>query len=109
MKYNEGFIKQFLVYEAKLRKKVKYNKRFKEQACPVCGCRDIDCTGSMAEYPEVWSIDSCANCGCVVCYEDNCLPQYIWDELKHVRSKKKVLAIVQKFYYGSNKKIKKIL
>lgn len=114
MKYNENFIEQFLAFEAELRKmekakKVKYNKRFKAQACPVCGSRNIHYGTNRAEYPEVWSIDRCADCGCVVGYQDNSPYFTIWDELKRVRSKKKVLAIVQEFYDGANGDITKIL
>lgn len=101
-------------FEAELRKmkkakRVKYNKRFKAQACPVCGSQRILCGTNRAEYPEVWSVDRCNDCNCVVGYEDNSPYFTIWDELKRVRSKKKVLAIVQEFYDGANGDITKIL
>ena len=87
----------------------KYKDRFKNRACPICGSNHFEYGFGHAEYPEVWNWQSCYNCGCVVGYEDNSPWFDIWDEIKKakIRSKKKVLEFVRKFYLP-NKKIEKI-
>lgn len=83
---------------------IKYKDRFKKHACPLCGCTEIEHFLGHATYPEVWNLDKCAYCGCVVGFEDNSPWYDIWDKIKkaRVRSKKKVLEIVRWFYDGSN-------
>ncbi len=90
-------------------KTYKYKDRFKNRACPICGSNHFEYGFGHAEYPEVWNWQSCYNCGCVVGYEDNSPWFDIWDELKkaRIRSKKKVLEFVRKFYLP-NEKIEKI-
>lgn len=91
-------------------KKIKYKNRFKKKVCPVCGCNRFVYINHHVEYPEIWTETYCYDCGCTVEYEDNSLPQTIWDYISEsgVRSKKKVLDEIRSFYY-SNKEIKKIL
>lgn len=85
-------------------KRLKYEERFKNRACPLCGCTEIEHFYGHAGYPEVWNWDKCAYCGCIVGFEDNSPWYDIWSEIKKagVRSKKKVLEIVRCFYDGSN-------
>ena len=91
-------------------KTVKYKKRFKYGICPVCGHKHFVYHSHYVPYPEVWNTTVCENCGCIVDFEDNCLPTNIWDYINeaNVRSKKKVLKEIRTFYYG-NKDINKIL
>lgn len=90
-------------------KKVKFKNRIKKRVCPVCGGRHVEFWDHHVEYPEIWTTVTCLNCGCVVEYQDNCLPQNIWDFIKEqgVRCKAKVLKAVRDFY-SANENINKI-
>jgi hypothetical protein len=82
------------------------NERIKKGVCPICGCQEQNYSGQMAQYPEVYSFSSCKNCGTILGYEDNSPWEDLCEELKlaKVRSKKKLLKIIQSFYCESNER-----
>lgn len=91
-------------------KRIKYKDRFKRRACPICGCTEIEYNYGYAEYPKVWNWDTCAECGCVVGYEDNSPWHDLWHDIKKegIRSKKKVLEFIR-YFYEPNKRIRTII
>lgn len=84
----------------------KINDRIKRGVCPICGCQEQEYSGQKAQYPEVWSFSSCKNCGTILGYEDNSPWEDLCEDLKlsKVRSKKKLLKIIQSFYCESNER-----
>lgn len=82
------------------------NERIKRGVCPICGCQEQNYSGQMAQYPEVYSFSSCKNCGTILGFEDNSPWEELGWELKFakVRSKKKLLKIIQSFDYESNER-----
>lgn len=90
-------------------KRVPYKKRLDRKVCPVCGYRKFKFLNHHVEYPEIWTELYCENCKCTLEYQDNCLPQNIWDFIKEAKimSKRRVLDKIRKFY-PSNKNIKHI-
>lgn len=107
---NEDYNEFKYAYKYRIKKKFfKYKDRFKNRACPVCGYNYFDIWDHGVPYPERWVTESCENCGCCVGYADNCEWQDLWHDIAKagIRSKKKILEIIQNFY-SSNEQITEI-
>lgn len=78
----------------------RFRKRIDKQACPFCGCTKRVFINHHVEYPEIWWENCCDNCGKTLEYQDNCLPQNIFDSIpKGVKSKRKILESIKRFYH----------
>lgn len=76
----------------------RFRKRIENGSCPWCGCTKRRFINHHVEYPEVWWESLCDNCGKTLAYQDNCYPQDVYEWIGGVKSKRKILSILEKFY-----------
>lgn len=76
----------------------RFRKRIENGACSWCGCTKRCFINHGVEYPEVW-LESCYDdFGKTLEYQDNFMPQDVSEWIGGVKSKRKILSILESFY-----------
>jgi transposase-like protein len=77
----------------------RFRKRIEKKACPICGCTKSKCYGGYTDYPEIYWTRQCENCDQILELQDNSPIISLYDWIGNIKSKNKILKIVDAFNY----------